>query len=186
MLDIRTFVDVGLTHLGAAAQIWAEATAARDGDPDVAPLELSRPVIQHVLGEPGGFLLIAERDGVVVGFAAVAPTGAGVAELHYLGVGPRFAGAGVGKTLLGALPGELTLSGFTEAALKVYVDNFRAVRLYETAGWRPRGAPSVHPRSGRLEQEYRLKLQHRCRTGPHTCTSACASSASLSRRRKAM
>lgn len=158
MPDIRTFVDVGLTHLDTAAQIWAEATAARDGNDDVAPLELSRPVIQHLLDLSGSFLLVAEVSGTVAGFATAAPAGAGVAGLHYLAVGPRFAGAGVGKTLLGALPGELTLRGFTEAALKVYVDNFRAVRLYETAGWRPRGAPSVHPRSGRLEQEYRLKL----------------------------
>lgn len=158
MTDIRSFIDAGFSRLDAAARIWAEATAARDGNDAIAPLELSRPVIQGVLDQPGSFLVIAEIGAVAAGFAAAAPVGTSVAELHYLGVAPRFAGAGVGKVLLGALAAELTSRGFTEATLKVYADNLRAVRLYETTGWRLNGASTVHPRSGRKEQRYRLKL----------------------------
>ena len=158
MTDIRIFVDHGFAYLDAAARIWAEATAERDGDNEVAPLELSRPVIQRVLDQRGGFLLVANVGGAAAGFAALAQVEVGLAELHYLGVAPRFAGAGVGKALLGALPTELKRRGFPEATLKVYVDNLRAVRLYEMSGWRRRGSPSAHPRSGRPEQEYRLKL----------------------------
>lgn len=158
MADIRIFVDTSFAHLDAAAQIWAEATAARDDDDDIAPLELSLPVIRSALDRAGSFLLVAEADGTVAGFAAVAPVDAGLAELRYLGVAPRLTGAGIGKALLGALPAQLRSRGFSEATLKVYVDNSRAVRLYETSTWSPHATPSVHPRSGRLEQEYRLKL----------------------------
>lgn len=73
-------MEVTEAHRGSrgieeAAQIWAEATAARDGDEDVADLSLSRPVIEAVLdGSPAAFVLVARtEDGTAVGFVAVAP-----------------------------------------------------------------------------------------------------------------
>ena len=58
-----------------AAQIWAEATAARDGDDEVAELAASRPIIQGVLDRsPRSLLLLARTaDGTAAGFAAVEP-----------------------------------------------------------------------------------------------------------------
>ncbi len=56
--------------IDAAAQIWAEATAARDGEDEVADLADSRPIIQGVLDRsPGSMLLLArtahgDADGV--------------------------------------------------------------------------------------------------------------------------
>ncbi|MEU8230540.1 hypothetical protein AB0C12_13180 [Actinoplanes sp. NPDC048967] len=35
-------------HLDDAAMIWAEATAARDGDAEIAALSVARPIIQRV------------------------------------------------------------------------------------------------------------------------------------------
>lgn len=59
-----------------AAQIWAEATAARDGDVDVTPLDLSRPIIEAVVNRSDrSLLLIAlDADGRALGFAAAEPT----------------------------------------------------------------------------------------------------------------
>jgi len=38
----------GSGDIDVAAQVWAEATAARDGDEDVADLSVSRPVIRQL------------------------------------------------------------------------------------------------------------------------------------------
>jgi ribosomal protein S18 acetylase RimI-like enzyme len=63
-------------HVDGAAQVWAEATATRDGADQIAPLELSRPVIAGVLSQPGAVLVIAvdDDDGdQVIGFAIAEP-----------------------------------------------------------------------------------------------------------------
>jgi hypothetical protein len=50
------------SHIDGAAQVWAEATAFRDGDPDVASLEDSRPIIAGVAGRPRSVLVVALGD----------------------------------------------------------------------------------------------------------------------------
>jgi ribosomal protein S18 acetylase RimI-like enzyme len=147
----------------AAAQIWAEATAARDGEDEVAELADSRPIIQGVLDRsPGSLLLLARTDdGDPVGFAAVEPLAGreqATAELCYFGVSPRSWGQHVGERLLRALVAELAAAGITRAELSVYVANVRATRLYERLGWRAYGDPTPHPRTGKPEQRYRLAL----------------------------
>lgn len=63
----------GSRDIDEAAQIWAEATAARDGSQDVAGLGVSRPLIEALLDRSAdAFVLVATSgDGTVVGFAAV-------------------------------------------------------------------------------------------------------------------
>jgi len=149
-------------HLDEAATIWAEATAARDGDAEVAPLSVARPIIQRVIENSPRSLLLVAVDGSdqVVGFAAVAPMAEheSTADIRYLAVRPRHWGGGVARQLMQALPGLLATAGFTHGELDVYLDNPRAIKLYESHGWRPYGDASPHPRSGRLEQRYRLDL----------------------------
>jgi ribosomal protein S18 acetylase RimI-like enzyme len=150
-------------RLDEAATIWASATAARDGAAEVAPLSLARPVIQRVTERsPRSLLLVAlDPDDAVVGFAAVEPMPAdeSTADIRYLAVHPGSWGGGVGRQLMLALPAHLSAAGFTHGELDVYLDNRRAVDLYERHGWRPCGDPTPHPRSGRLEQRFRLGLQ---------------------------
>jgi ribosomal protein S18 acetylase RimI-like enzyme len=154
------------SHIDGAAQVWAEATAARDGDPDVAPLEDSRPIIARVLGRPGAVLTVALDEGnQVVAFAVAAPAHASAArpcastaEVEYIGVRPGRWGAGLARSVLQLLCAELSADGFTEAQLLVYLDNRRATGLYEQFGWRPEGSPQPHPRTGKPQQRYRLTL----------------------------
>jgi GNAT superfamily N-acetyltransferase len=150
-------------YVDEAAQIWAEATAARDGDDEVAGLELSRPLIAAVLdSSPRSGLLVARDDqGAAVGFAAIEPLGGKdeeTADLRYLGVRPSAWGGGVAQALLDAIPGWLRSAGFRRAFLDVYLDNDRAVRLYERHGWVQAGDPAPHPKSGRLERRYELTV----------------------------
>lgn len=149
------------TEVGQAAQIWAETTAARDGETTVPGLDLARPVIQSVLdASPQSFLLMAyfPETTDAVGFAAVEPVDATVAELRYLGVRPSAWGGGVARSLLTELPTRASGLGFKSLRLSVYVDNVRAVELYQRLAWIADGESVPHPRSGRLEQRYVLSL----------------------------
>jgi hypothetical protein len=81
------------SHIDGAAQVWPEATAFRDGDPDVAPLEDSRPIIARVANRPRSVLIVALHDeDQVIAFAVAAPALAvtddlaGTAEVEYVGV----------------------------------------------------------------------------------------------------
>ncbi len=146
-----------------AAQIWAEATAARDGDDDIPGLEISRPIIQGVLdGSSRAFLLIARRADGTVGFAVIEPL-AGIsetaAEVRYIGVRPGLWGQRVGEKLLAEARQRLRAAGYARAELAVYADNRRATALYEHLGWHPCGAPTPHPGTGKPEQRYELSLE---------------------------
>jgi ribosomal protein S18 acetylase RimI-like enzyme len=146
-----------------AAQIWALATTARDGADTAPGLDVARPVIQGVLDRsPRSFLLIARSaDGAATGFAAIEPRPGGDeagAQVSYLGVRPRLWGQGIAERLLQELRARLKAAGFTHAELAVYVENVRAIALYERAGWRACGVPTAHPRTGKPEQWYELRL----------------------------
>jgi ribosomal protein S18 acetylase RimI-like enzyme len=145
-----------------AAQIWAGATAARDGHDEVPGLDVSRPVIQGVLDRSSrALLLIACSADGPAGFAAIEPLAGGsdvVAQVSYIGVRPQLWGQGVGGRLLLEMRRRLKAAGYARVELSVYVDNRRAAALYERLGWRPRGVPAAHPRTGKPEQRYELRL----------------------------
>jgi ribosomal protein S18 acetylase RimI-like enzyme len=152
-------------HIDGAAQVWAEAIAFRDGDPDVAPLEDSRPIIAGVTGRPRSVLVVAlDGQDQVVAFAVAAPALegrdelAGTAEIEYVGVRPAGWGTGLARGVLELMCAELTADGFTRAQLLVYVSNRRAISLYERLGWRAEGRPQPHRRTGKPEQRYRRTL----------------------------
>jgi len=163
---VTTVLRGDQSHLDGAAQVWAEATAARDGDPEVAPLDLSRPVIASALGRPGALLFVVlDEHEQVAAFAVAGPppsadpeSSAGTAEVYYLGVRPSLWGTGLGRGVLRFLCAELAVAGFAEAQLLVYVSNARAARMYDQLGWQPQGLPAPHPRTGKPEQRYRLRL----------------------------
>jgi|SRR5450830_5581 len=90
-------------------------------------------------------ILLAERDGVVIGFAAVYARDAPDNFLHHIYVDPAASGQGAGTLLLAAVVAQFgpTLS------LKVQVSNTRARRFYARAGWveddQVRGVDAVGP-----------------------------------------
>lgn len=86
-------------------------------------------------------VLVAEEDGVVVGFAAVAASSDAdsVGELHAINVDPDHWGHGVGRALIDEATRELAQLGFGRAVLWVLPANSRARRFYEAAGWKSDG-----------------------------------------------
>src|SRR4029450_12418087 len=83
-----------------------------------------------------GVILVAERDGGVVGFAAAGPSPdpQGAGELYAINVDPDHWGGGAGRALLGAAQAELDRMGFAESVLWVLPGNCRGRRFYARAG----------------------------------------------------
>jgi ribosomal protein S18 acetylase RimI-like enzyme len=85
-------------------------------------------------------LLVAERAGVVVGFAAYGPNreddlGSEAGELYAIYVSPEAWGTGAGHALMTEVIGGLRALGKTMAVLRVLDANERARRFYEREGW---------------------------------------------------
>lgn len=153
------------SHIDGAAQVWAEATAFRDGDSEAAPLEKSRPIIAGVVDRSRSVLVVALDDEErIMAFAVAAPAVesevdlSSTAEVEYVGVRPGGWGIGLAREVLERLCAELTADGFTRAQLWVYVSNQRAVGVYERLGWQAEGSPRPHRRTGKPETRYRHTL----------------------------
>jgi ribosomal protein S18 acetylase RimI-like enzyme len=88
-----------------------------------------------------GAVLVVERAGEVVGFAAAGPSRdpEGAGELYAINVDPAHWGTGAGRALLEAAQTELARLGFAELVLWVLPGNALAHRFYERAGWAPDG-----------------------------------------------
>jgi GNAT superfamily N-acetyltransferase len=84
-----------------------------------------------------GAILVAERAGEVIGFAAIGPSRdpVGASELYAINLDPAHWGTGAGRALLGAAQAELARPGFDETVLWVLEGNARARRFYEIASW---------------------------------------------------
>ena len=117
-------------------------------------------------GEPQ---FVAEHEGVLVGWAdlLVRPrqttqhTGA-----LGMGVAREFRGQGVGRKLLQAIIERGWEIGLKRIELEVFVDNHRAIRLYESLGFQPEGrAACARLIDGRYLDIYRMGLLHADLTG---------------------
>jgi GNAT superfamily N-acetyltransferase len=108
-------------------------------------------------------VLVAERDGGVVGFAVVGAAGdpQGAGELYAINVDPDHWGTGAGRALLLAAHEQLARLGYGEAVLWVLPGNRRARRFYEAAGWVADGAERSAEVQGVVvpEVRYRRRLE---------------------------
>jgi ribosomal protein S18 acetylase RimI-like enzyme len=97
-----------------------------------------------LLDDPDAVVLVAERDGSVVGYTYAGIEGtdflalrgpAGV--LHDLAVDPAHRAHGVGRTLVDATMAALRARGVRQAVLFTAVQNEAGQRLFARAGFRP-------------------------------------------------
>jgi ribosomal protein S18 acetylase RimI-like enzyme len=99
---------------------------------------------EELLAKPGAFALIAERDGVPVGYAMVEPDRPSqswqidaAATLETLVVLPEARGAGIGTRLLEAVKERVRAAGVTHLGLGVVAANENAIRFYRRHGFEP-------------------------------------------------
>ncbi len=99
----------------------------------------------------GQMTLLAEMDGRTVGFVLLGPTPdpdhdpATTGHVLAIHVDPDVTGHGVGGALLGRAVDTLASAGYAVATLWVVVDNHRARRFYERAGWTSDGTTRREP-----------------------------------------
>ncbi|HWS35100.1 MAG TPA: GNAT family N-acetyltransferase [Actinoplanes sp.] len=147
--DVRITRDDSAESQRAAANIWAGATAKRDGLLVPAAAEEKLPGIQHRLSTSTGSLHVAYLRGEPAGFALVV-THESALELVYLAVAPEAWGAGIGGSLLTYVDDLARVAGVGCLELWVIDDNERAVRVYERSGWKP--TEDLKASAGRLER----------------------------------
>jgi L-amino acid N-acyltransferase YncA len=121
----------------AVRAIWEEGIATgqatfEGSTPSWAEFEQSR--------YPGELRLVGELDGVVVGWAALAPASqrgcyAGVAE-HSVYVTERARGTGVGEALMRALLDNAQRAGIWTVQTSVFPGNRASLALHERLGFR--------------------------------------------------
>jgi len=132
----------------------AAAMAEQLADPDVFPGLLQMPYAnveawQQRLNTPptpgsAELMLVAERDGKLVGSAGLHPVGPQLRRRHAMMLGisvlPSSQGQGVGQALMAALLDYAdNWAQVLRIELTVYHDNQRAIRLYERHGFAPEG-----------------------------------------------
>jgi GNAT superfamily N-acetyltransferase len=114
------------------------------------------------LAEPpaGWSTFVAERDGVVVGFASVGPSRdeRGLGELYAIYVDPEDWSTGAGRMLL-ARAEELLAVEYATATLWVLEENPRARSFYEQGGWAADGARKAEQRWGVRAPEVRYRKE---------------------------
>ncbi len=112
------------------------------------PTPWSERAFRSLLGRPDALLLVAEREGRVVGHAAswfVGPE----AELADLAVEPSARRQGIGRALIEAVRQAAAERGVTDLYLQVRVSNVAARRVYASQGFRAVGRRRSYYRSPR-------------------------------------
>jgi len=139
----------------AIAAIYNEGIAERQATFQTRPHDPGE--LELKVEQRGGQLLVAERDGQVVGWASwtgyddPADYYAGVAEATvYVAIAVR--GSGVGRELLESLVAEAARFGVHKLIAKIFTTNAGSIVLFRRCGFREVG---THLRHGQLEGEWK-------------------------------
>lgn len=155
MPDVRPFTAADLPAMQAvrAAAFAPVFRSFRDiVGPQVAAVALARAeeeqaaLLERLCApDSGQAVLVAERDGAVVGFVAFSVDAAGLGEVVLIAVHPDHAGRGTGGAMLEAALERMRALGARAATVGVGGDESHAAarRAYRKAGFGP-GIPSVH------------------------------------------
>lgn len=101
---------------------------------------ISRRSFRTLIARPTAETLVAEIDGVVLGYAMILfRAGTGMARLYSLAVAPGQTGKGLGLDLLKAAEAAAIEHDRIVLRLEVREDNAAAIALYRKAGYRPIG-----------------------------------------------
>jgi ribosomal protein S18 acetylase RimI-like enzyme len=144
---------------GVAQEAWQAAYAAF-----LTPGQCRRALDEHypaealerAIDELDEFhLLVAERDGEVVGFASTERTWADEAELYALYVHPDHWGEGVGVALLAEVEARVD-EDVDRLACSVFVENYAGVGFFDSQGFERLGEARTEV-AGSVQEEYELE-----------------------------
>lgn len=116
-------------------------------------------------GQESGAVFVADADGVVAGFCALATpsrdkdAGDEIAEIAAIYVDPSAWRHGVGSALMESALSELRAQRWRLLTLWVLAENRRARDFYARFGFEPDGAATGHERSGQTEVRLRASLE---------------------------
>lgn len=98
---------------------------------------MARRGFRRLLSSPTATLLVAERDGGVVGYVLLLyRAGTSIARLYSIAVLPEFAGRGIGTQLLAAAEQAARARGCAAVRLEVHERNAGAISRYQKNGYR--------------------------------------------------
>lgn len=162
--------------LGVFLACWRESYRGVLSDAAIYAMtdERAEALWRRVLADPRGVVLLAEREGEIVGITRyAAPTGDATTgddttgddttadddgvdgAVHSLYVSPRAHGGGIGGALLARASDDLRAAGAEAATLWVFAANAPSIGFYESKGWHADGATRTQPEFGEPEQRMR-------------------------------
>ena len=114
---------------------------------------IDRATLEAVIADPAQVVLLAERDGRLVGCVQVTDKGNGLAYLGMLSVDPVLQGGGLGRALIAVAEAEAqTRFGARTMEMTVIVQRSELIDWYGRRGYRPTGEtrpfPAADPRFG--------------------------------------
>jgi ribosomal protein S18 acetylase RimI-like enzyme len=142
--------------VGVFLACWRQSYAGLLPDSAIEAMTDERAIAlwTRVLAEPTGTVMVAERDGTVLGVTRFAAEGdEGV--VHSLYVAPDARGLGLGTSLLDTAFETLRSAGARSVVLWVFAVNTPSIAFYRGRGWVPDGQTRTEVEFG--EPELRLR-----------------------------
>lgn len=163
--EIDDAADIAASHVRAWQGGYADVVSGeylRSLDSDLAKRTLRWQTIIFGAEAEGGFVLVAELDGELVGFLSGGPCRdrgqpEPLGEVHACYVDPTHWRLGVGSTLLATGIERLSAGKYREAVLWVLADNLRARLFYEARGWVCDGGQTTFELGGRRYPKVRYR-----------------------------
>ena len=160
-LEVRRATPDDLSGvLGVFLGCWRESYQGILPERSISEMtdERAEALWRRVLADPVGVVLVAVREGEIVGITRYALGEDGEGAVHSLYVSPRAHGGGIGRQLLTAAVDAMAAAGLTHARLWVFASNTPSIGFYEKQGWVADGTTRTQDEFGALEQRMRREL----------------------------
>jgi len=145
---------IEITHAGFpddledVVAIFREYVASPSVSLDFQDYETEFAGLPGKYAAPEGRLLLAWKDGAVVGCAALRRVDADSCEMKRVYVRPTARGEGLGRRLVDSILVEARAAGYARICLDVLPEFTVAQRIYESLGFRPASAVTFNPVPG--------------------------------------